>query len=985
MTVGRISSPRFIGRAAELEALEGLLASAASGSGGAMLVAGEAGIGKSRLVAELQARARDVDALVLLGECVELAEGELAFAPIISALRGVVEDGEALDGLSDPLRGALAALWSLPGGAAGVAAGREQLFEAVYRILARFAARRPVLLVIEDVHWIDRSSRDLLAFLLRSARRDPIAVVVTYRPDELHKRHPLRPFVAELERSGQARRIDLQPLAAFEVAEQLQAIAGHAPGGQVVERIFARSEGNPFFAEELLAAAQGVGGHLPESLRETLLLRVEQLSPRAREVLTAAAVAGRSVDHRLLSRVVGLPEPELLGALREATDRHVLVSSADGISYAFRHALLREAIYEDALGGERLRLHRAIAETLGAHREYAGPTAAAELAHHWHAAGERGAALAASLEAVGEAQRMHAYGEALDHVERALSLWDQVQNPAAVARTDRVELMLRSSQLADWAGDSARAVALAEQARGAVDKRIEPLRAAAAEMMIGRAMHFAGRGADALEHLASARRLVPREPPSLEYAEVLAAEGQVLMLNDRCREAREQLEEAVALARELEARVVEASALNSLAAVYSALGEHERAISSGRRALAIAQETGSAEQLVRAYVNGSQAIDNAGRIEESLALGMEGILAAERFGMGHAVGDQLRLQAEWRLLRMGRLEDAERMLQTLLDGATSPFVVAGAESDVGYLAAERGEFDVAERRLEHAWELMQRAGVQIIGGAGAYRVLLQLQLGELARAQERLAEGLSVVMGTEGNLINTAPLFWLATRVAAEFSERADRSGAAEAAADTATVAMAEFDRAIEVAGGDRAPPEALAFRALAEAELTRVRGEHDPQSWHEAAELFRALSEPLNAAYADLRAAEAIALSGGRPVEIAEPLRSAFVVASSLGSRSLRDEAEALARRAGIALEPAERSDPEPPAEFGLTDRELEVLRLLAEGRTNRQIGDELFITPKTASVHVSRILTKLGVANRAQAAALAHRMGIARPLAID
>jgi len=187
------------------------------------------------------------------------------------------------------------------------------------------------------------------------------------------------------------------------------------------------------------------------------------------------------------------------------------------------------------------------------------------------------------------------------------------------------------------------------------------------------------------------------------------------------------------------------------------------------------------------------------------------------------------------------------------------------------------------------------------------------------------------------------------------------------------------------VAGGDRAPPEALAFRALAEAELTRVRGEHDPQSWHEAAELFRALSEPLNAAYADLRAAEAIALSGGRPVEIAEPLRSAFVVASSLGSRSLRDEAQALARRAGIALEPAERSDPEPPAEFGLTDRELEVLRLLAEGRTNRQIGDELFITPKTASVHVSRILTKLGVANRAQAAALAHRMGIARPLAID
>jgi DNA-binding CsgD family transcriptional regulator len=280
---------------------------------------------------------------------------------------------------------------------------------------------------------------------------------------------------------------------------------------------------------------------------------------------------------------------------------------------------------------------------------------------------------------------------------------------------------------------------------------------------------------------------------------------------------------------------------------------------------------------------------------------------------------------------------------------------------------------------------MQRAGVQIIGGAGAYRVQLQLQLGELERAHERLAEGLSMVMGAEGNLINTAPLFWLAARVAAEFAQRAGPSGGGEAAADTTTVALAEFDRAIELAGGDQAPPEALAFRALAEAELTRLRGERDPQSWQAAAELFRALSEPLNAAYADLRAAEAIALSGGRAAEIAEPLRSAFVVASSRGSRPLREEAEALARRAGVVLEPAERSHAGVPADLGLTDRELEVLRLLAEGRTNRQIGEELFITAKTASVHVSRILMKLGVANRAEAAAVAHRMAIARPLAVD
>src|SRR5579871_223599 len=401
--VGRISSPRFVGRAAELDALERLLARAASGSGRAALVAGEAGIGKSRLVAELEEWARGRGVHVLLGECVELAEGELAFAPIISALRGVMEDAASRERLERPLQSALGALWPIAGAGESTAGGREQLFEAVYRLLAGLAEARPVLVIVEDVHWIDPSSRDLLAFLVRNARHDRIAVVVTYRPDDLQRGHPLRPFIAELERSGRAERIELEPLKRFELAEQLAAIAGHAPGGAVVDRIFARCEGNPFFAEELLAGTDAGGGELPGSLREALLLRVERLSLTTREVLRAAAVVGRSVDHRLLADVTGAAEADLLAALREATDHHVLVPSAGGVAYVFRHALLREAIYDDALVGERLRLHRAIAETLDVHREYAGTSAAAELAYHWLAAGEQLAALDASAQAATEA------------------------------------------------------------------------------------------------------------------------------------------------------------------------------------------------------------------------------------------------------------------------------------------------------------------------------------------------------------------------------------------------------------------------------------------------------------------------------------------------------------------------------------------------------------------------------------------------------
>jgi DNA-binding CsgD family transcriptional regulator len=242
-----------------------------------------------------------------------------------------------------------------------------------------------------------------------------------------------------------------------------------------------------------------------------------------------------------------------------------------------------------------------------------------------------------------------------------------------------------------------------------------------------------------------------------------------------------------------------------------------------------------------------------------------------------------------------------------------------------------------------------------------------------------------LVQDSEGDLIYNAELFWLAARVAADLAERAHlpgRGDVAAQAADVAAAAIDEFDRIITRARGDGAPPEALAFRALAAAEFARLRCERDPEPWRVAADRFRELSEALRAAYADFRAAEAVALSGGRPSEVAEPLRAALDVASSVGARPFRVEVEALARRAGIALESATGSDAGAAIELGLTDRELEVLRLIAEGRTNRQIGEQLFITTKTASAHVSHILAKLGVTNRAEAGAAAHRLGLTSAL---
>ncbi len=912
--LGRISSPRFVGRASELEAFEQLVRRAKNGAGSALMVSGEAGIGKSRFVAEIETRLGKAGARLLVGECVEVAEGELAFAPIVAALRPVMNEGETVDELERPLRTALAARWPALGDAG--AGSREQLFEAVYRVLAGLARHRLVVLIVEDVHWIDRSSRDLLGFLVRNARRDRLLVVATYRPDELHRGHPLRPFLVELERSGHAQRLELGPLGRAELADQLEAILGTRIAGRSIDRIFARSEGNPFFAEELLAAADtGPTDDLPGSLREALLLRVEALTPVTQDVLRLAAVVGRSVDHRLLGLISGIAEADLHASLREATEHHVLVVTGHGMAYAFRHALLREAIYDDTLPGERLRLHRVIAEALAANSELATAGAAAELAHHWYAAGELPAALDASLRAADEAERMNAYSEAVGHTERALAIWDRVEAPEQIAGETEVELLIRGAQVAEWAGEADRALALGERARRDVDEKASPLLAAAAETQIGRALWSAGRGDDAIEHLVEARRLVPADPPSVQRAEALAEEAGSLMLTGRGRDARVRIEEALELARTLKAPHVEAKALNTLAIVYGLFGEMQRAIAAGRRALEIATELGLTREIVRSYVNGSQAIDDAGRMREALEMGLEGIEVAQRLGFDRASGDQLRVQAAWRLARMGHLAEAERVVRPALEAATTPFNVAASKSIYGHVAAERGDFARADLLLTDAWALMQRSGgFQLIGPAQAWLVSLRLWRAEFEEAERLVSDGLHRVAQAEPDLIYNAELYWLAVRIQADLANRQDAAGAPtrrERAEAQASTVLADLDEVIARTPGEGAPTEAIAFRALAYAELTRLRGEGNPEPWRAAAKLFDELDEALRVAYTQLRTAETLTLTGADVEECRACLRQAHRTAAALEARPFQAQIQAFAQSAGISL-----GEPETPSE---------------------------------------------------------------------
>lgn len=451
----------LIGREGEFARLSTALERARDGEARAVLIAGDAGVGKTRVLDEVAGRAARDGMIVLTGHCVDLGDVGLPYLPFTEVL-GVLAGDERLAEVlaAHPVVGRLL------GGDTDAVSDRLRLFEGVAGLLADLADVAPLLLVLEDLHWADQSSRDLLRFLLsrgilqRPAGGAPahrLAVFASYRADDLHRRHPLRPLLAELVRLPAVERLELRPMADTEVARLVRAVQERPLPDTTVRRIVERAEGNAFYAEELVAATDTEAGGVPSGLADVLLIRFEQLSDTAQQVLRTAAVAGRRVEHDLLRGAVGIPEEELESALREAIGRQLLVAG-EGDTYAFRHALAREAVYADLLPGERARLHGAFARLL-AGRGRPDETAA-ERAHHYRESHDLAEALAASLEAADHAHRVGAPAEELRHLESALDLWSSVEPSARPSGdgTDRVTLTLRASAAAAHAGESHRAV-----------------------------------------------------------------------------------------------------------------------------------------------------------------------------------------------------------------------------------------------------------------------------------------------------------------------------------------------------------------------------------------------------------------------------------------------------------------------------------------------------------------------------------------------
>jgi DNA-binding CsgD family transcriptional regulator len=843
----------------------------------------------------------------------------------------------------------------------------------------------PVAFVLEDMHWADRSTRALAAHLARNLRTERVLFILTYRTDELHRRHPLRPLLAELERLESTRSIELERFDRRELTEILADILGEQPDEQLVERVFARSEGNPLYTEELLAAGLDGRGTTPRTLRDAFMLRIERLPETSQRVVRAIAIA-RRMDETTIAELTGIERDELNAALREAVSAQVLVTD-DEDRFVFRHALLGEALYEDLLPGERAELHLALARVLerrcSANRD-AEAELTARIAYHYAAAGDQPAALVAMVNAARAAGRIHAYGEKADLAERALELWPRVPDPEALAGLDHVELVSIAAGAHSRSGDIGRCEVLLQEGLRELDPDRDPRRYSALLGRLARTQWALNRGQEGVRTAERALAMLPDDDRGHERAVLLSWLARTRFLRGRFREAIRDAEEAHEVAVALGDGYAETEVLNTLGMTKIALGQVDEGVADLRRAIELARSRGDLEDLSYAYANLADLLAVAGRSEEALATAQEGLAAVPR---------RLRDAHDWLTLTVSELafetgdwSKARANLDPLpsrLDGRKLILrLLRGAEQALG-----EGDEDTALRCLAETEPLVADSSEpQWIEGFGSLAAEVRRRRHDLEDARAAAADALDRIELCTDDVLRVARVTAIGMAVEADIAQRARDLREKAQEKDALSRARIHMDRlrAVAEAGG----PVERAWLALGAAEYGRARGKADAKSWIKAAEEWDRLHRPYRAVIARFRAAEAYVEQGERTAA-AQVAAAGLRSARSLGSRWLEAELTALVGRArldvaelvsdgrgdgadgGRALGAGSGEDDV----FGLTPRERQVLALLAEGATNRQIGNALYMAEKTASVHVSRILSKLGVHTRTQAAAVAHR----------
>jgi ATP/maltotriose-dependent transcriptional regulator MalT len=987
----RTLAPQLIGRQPELAELAEHLARARSGAGQLVLLSGEAGVGKSRLLREFaQSLAGDPAVSCFTGYCYD-EQPAAPYGPFAELLARLGQaDAPALAGLR-----ALLAEQARPGDVEGLAdpqAERRRLFHAIYQAL-RPADGRAHVLILEDLHWSDQASHDLLLFLARAVEDDRVLIVGTFRADEIHRLHPLAALIARLTRDRRLHELRLDPLNRAELAELLAVTMGAEPPAALIAALYERTEGNPFFAEEVLGAMLAEGGFdaadpartlglggLPISIKDSILRRVAALDDATAAVARAAAVVGRRFDFELLLRLTGLGEAALLRCLAALVERQLIVEEPGDSEdrYRFRHELIRQALYEEMLRRERRIRHL---EVLRALEELQGPDgpgddAVDQLAYHALSARALPEAARYSLRAGERASRVHAYREALGHFEAALEAGEQA---ASLDEHERADLLARMGTAAYLIGDLRRAAAFWGEALPLYERLGARRRAADVLRWLGRCAWDGGDKEGAFARTRAALALLEGEEPCRELAMACSALSHLYMFEtlkrpDAAADCIAWGRKALAMGETIGDDGVITHALNNIGVALSESGQTEEGLGYLRRSLALALAADLPADAVRASINLCGQLPG-NRRHEALAIAREGYAYAAR--LGHIRGSGKLLTAICRLaLELGAWDEMETLLREALRPG-SPFAQEERPKLQFFLAClfvERGRYgdarDILEALLPQAAD--DRDGlVNIL----ELRVFAHHELGEQERA-------LALADQLREQLL-------------------------AAAAGDLACLGLRAFNLVANVevylAAGRRADAEAIVATLSAVGER-HAQHEHVlaivcelrgivlmPQRPAEAAAEFAraiALNEASggvpNMARARRRRAEALLLLGGaeRRAEARAELGAARAAAERLQMLSELTQIAALEQRLAPQAVPAPQAPPPAPQPRpieGLTPRELEVLTLITRGLSNRAIAEALVISEKTAEVHVRNILGKLGFSSRTQAATFAVERGLA------
>ncbi|MFF1816034.1 AAA family ATPase [Kribbella sp. NPDC058245] len=964
------TSTPLVGRSTEMAALLSAVDDAKTRRAGAVLLSGDAGVGKTRLLDEVATGAHERGFGVLVGHCTDFGDAGLPYLPfseIFGRLAGDRPDLVESVLTNFPAIGRLLPTHRLIGAQPTPQDGpldRAALFDAVLGAFTALSTSEPQLVIVEDAHWADDSTRDLIGFLITRLTAQRLTLVVSYRSDDLHRRHPLRRPIAEWSRNPRVRRVNLLPLDATESRSLLDSLLTEPLPESDVRRILDRAGGNAFFTEELVAASSmGDSAAVPPDLADLLLVRLDPLSDEARQVARVIAVAGRRVPHTLLTTVAGLPDSQLDLALRELIDAHI-IDVPGNASYYFRHALLAEAVYDDLLPGERVRQHAAYVQAL---KDQTVAGTAAELAGHATRSHDLATAFEARVRAGEEAISVAAPQEALKHYEMALEL---LPNAAPDNTIDKTWLIAETAMAATLSSQHLRALKLLRKALADLPSDAPKIQRAQLLLPLADIALVIDQDQEANEAATQALKLVADEPSTVFKAQIATLYARVSAGLGRSMEAERWAHKALEIAREAGEESAAGDAGITLAQLRRRAGDPATATRQMEEAAVRAQLTGDAAAEVRSrFLLGSIQYEEgdlqaakatfASTCQRAGELGRQ--WAAYGFDARRMLGLVQFILGEW---------DASTVT-TRVDAGT-PMASSAALRAVEFnVRSGRGDDAVAEEleMLRKWWELdIMTPIIGLQPAVDAYR-----RLDRIPEAQKLIADVTTLcedIFQTEwftGRVrFSTLGLQLLCHRAVGEPSAAKDL---VEQGAELVATGHATAEKGLPP--GRLMGVEGLSWLSRLEAEWERLRWLTgiDPPSPEEHVAVWQRTMESFGygnvheQAWSRARLSDALR-AAGRVAEANEQVTLAAETARQLGAKPLLDE---LGGAEGPGL-----------GGGALTARETEVLKLLAEGRTNRQLARELYISEKTVSVHVSNILGKLGVRSRTEAAAVARRDGL-------